>query len=183
MVVSPFQQSLVASFAPEAYARTLHGGLRSLVEHFLYSRSLFCRAAPGQRKPVTCSGRFAGLIGMLATLGFIVLNKAHRLAGSSHRASRWQIRCLRESFSPHSWDRSYAGLSQLTFIPSDFVSTSSSSPCTIYKYRLLKIQIYKACHIHLSHSTEKSWTFDPTTARHGTVKWKAVRTAGHSRQS
>jgi len=44
MIVSPFQQALVASFAPEhtrTHARTLHGGLRSFMEHRLCHWSLF----------------------------------------------------------------------------------------------------------------------------------------------
>ena len=76
MVVSPFQQSVVASFAPEDM-RGRYMAVSGL------SWSISFTVGPYFAGLILDSGNpsllwvFCGLVGMLATLGFLVLNKAH----------------------------------------------------------------------------------------------------------
>lgn len=76
MVVSPFQQSLVASFAPEDMR-----GRYMAVSGLSWSISFtvgpyFAGLLLDSAKP-NLLWMFCGLIGIMATLGFIVLNKVH----------------------------------------------------------------------------------------------------------
>ena len=77
MVVSPFQQSLVASFAPE-HMRGRYMAVSGLSWSISFTVGpyfaglLLDSANPG------LLWIFCGLVGILATLGFVVLNKTHR---------------------------------------------------------------------------------------------------------
>jgi MFS family permease len=76
MVVSPFQQSMVASFAPE-HMRGRYMAVSGLSWSISFTVGpyfaglLLDSANPG------LLWAFCGLIGIMATLGFVVLNKAH----------------------------------------------------------------------------------------------------------
>jgi MFS family permease len=81
MVVSPFQQSLVASFAPENMR-----GRYMAVSGLSWSISFtvgpyFAGLILDSSKPALLWA-FCGLIGMLATLGFVFLNKARQSRAS-----------------------------------------------------------------------------------------------------
>jgi len=77
MVVTPFQQSLVASFAPE-HMRGRYMAVSSLSWSISFTVGpyfaglLLDSANPG------LLWAFCGIVGIFATLGFIVLNKSHR---------------------------------------------------------------------------------------------------------
>src|SRR5215211_929748 len=77
MVVTPFQQSLVASFAPE-HMRGRYMAVSSLSWSISFTVGpyfaglLLDSANPG------LLWAFCGMVGIFATLGFIVLNKSHR---------------------------------------------------------------------------------------------------------
>src|SRR5215217_9429289 len=78
MVVSPFQQSLVASFAPE-HMRGRYmavSGLSWSISFTVgpYFAGLILDSANPQLLWVVC-----GLIGILATLGFVLLNRVRRI--------------------------------------------------------------------------------------------------------
>lgn len=76
MVVSPFQQSLVASFAPEDM-RGRYMAVSGLTWSIAFTVGpYFAGLLLDSANPRLLWG-FAGIIGMLATLGFIVLNKVH----------------------------------------------------------------------------------------------------------
>jgi MFS family permease len=80
MVVSPFQQSMVASFAPE-HMRGRYmavSGLSWSISFTIgpyFAGLILDSASPG------LLWAFCGLIGTLATIGFVVLNKVHHSAG------------------------------------------------------------------------------------------------------
>jgi len=78
MVVSPFQQSVVASFAPESMRGRYMAvsGLTWSVAFTIgpYFAGLILDGANPSALWLLCGG-----IGLLATLGFIVLNKTHRI--------------------------------------------------------------------------------------------------------
>jgi MFS family permease len=79
MVVSPFQQSVVASFAPE-HMRGRYMAVSGL------SWSISFTVGPYFAGLILDSANpgllwiFCGIVGMLATIGFVVLNKVHRSA-------------------------------------------------------------------------------------------------------
>ncbi|MGE5776239.1 MAG: MDR family MFS transporter [Chloroflexota bacterium] len=76
MVVSPFQQSLVASFAPEDM-RGRYMAVSGLTWSIAFTVGpYFAGLLLDSANPRLLWG-FAGIIGMLAMLGFIVLNKVH----------------------------------------------------------------------------------------------------------
>jgi len=78
MVVSPFQQSVVASFAPESMRGRYMAvsGLTWSVAFTIgpYFAGLILDGTNPSALWILCGG-----IGLLATLGFIVLNKTHRI--------------------------------------------------------------------------------------------------------
>mgnify|MGYP003576491079 FL=1 len=77
MVVSPFQQSLVASFAPE-HMRGRYMAVSGLSWSISFTVGpYFAGLLLDSANPGLLWG-FCGLVGMLATLGFIVLNKTYR---------------------------------------------------------------------------------------------------------
>jgi MFS family permease len=77
MVVSPFQQSLVASFAPE-HMRGRYMAVSGLSWSISFTVGpYFAGLLLDSANPSLLWG-FCGLVGMLATLGFIVLNKTYR---------------------------------------------------------------------------------------------------------
>ncbi len=77
MVVSPFQQSVVASFAPEDMRGRYMAvsGLSWSISFTVgpYFAGLILESANPNLLWLTC-----GFIGLLATIGFVVLNKSHR---------------------------------------------------------------------------------------------------------
>ena len=78
MVVSPFQQSLVASFAPEDM-RGRYMAVSGLSWSISFTVGPYFAGLILDSANPSLLWVFCGLIGMLATLGFIALNKA-RLA-------------------------------------------------------------------------------------------------------
>src|SRR5215207_236770 len=77
MVVSPFQQSLVASFAPEDM-RGRYMAVSGLSWSISFAVGPYFAGLILDSANPNLLWTFCGIIGMLATLGFIVLNKAHR---------------------------------------------------------------------------------------------------------
>ena len=77
MVVSPFQQSLVASFAPEDM-RGRYMAVSGLSWSISFAVGPYFAGLILDSANPNVRWAFFGIIGMLATLGFIVLNKAHR---------------------------------------------------------------------------------------------------------
>ncbi|HSB00006.1 MAG TPA: MFS transporter [Anaerolineales bacterium] len=76
MVVSPFQQSLVASFAPEDM-RGRYMAVSGLTWSIAFTVGPYFAGVLLDSANPSLLWTFAGIIGMLATLGFVVLNKVH----------------------------------------------------------------------------------------------------------
>ncbi len=76
MVVSPFQQSLVASFAPE-HMRGRYMAVSSLSWSISFTVGPYFAGLLLESGNPSLLWAFCGLIGMMATIGFMVLNKAH----------------------------------------------------------------------------------------------------------
>ena len=74
MVVSPFQQSLVASFAPE-HMRGRYMAVSGLSWSISFTVGPYFAGLILDSANPSLLWAFCGLIGTLATLGFIVLNK------------------------------------------------------------------------------------------------------------
>ncbi len=79
MVVSPFQQSLVASFAPE-HMRGRYMAVSGLSWSISFTVGPYIAGLILDSANPSLLWAFCGLIGILATLGFIVLNKTHEAA-------------------------------------------------------------------------------------------------------
>jgi MFS family permease len=79
MVVSPFQQSLVASFAPEDM-RGRYMAVSGLSWSISFTVGPYFAGLLLDSANPTWLWIFCGLVGMLATFGFIVLNKIHHAA-------------------------------------------------------------------------------------------------------
>ena len=77
MVVSPFQQSLVASFAPE-HMRGRYMAVSGLSWSISFTVGPYFAGLLLDSANPSLLWVFCGLVGILATLGFIVLNKTHR---------------------------------------------------------------------------------------------------------
>jgi MFS family permease len=78
MVVSPFQQSLVASFAPEDM-RGRYMAVSGLSWSISFTIGPYLAGRLLDSANPSLLWAFAGIAGMIATLGFIVLNKTHRV--------------------------------------------------------------------------------------------------------
>lgn len=76
MVVSPFQQSLVASFAPE-HMRGRYMAVSSLSWSISFTVGPYFAGLLLESGNPSLLWAFCGLIGMMATIGFMVLNKVH----------------------------------------------------------------------------------------------------------
>ena len=76
MVVSPFQQSLVASFAPE-HMRGRYMAVSGLSWSISFAVGPYFAGLILDSANPGLLWAFCGLVGILATLGFIVLNKVH----------------------------------------------------------------------------------------------------------
>ena len=76
MVVSPFQQSLVASFAPE-HMRGRYMAVSGLSWSISFTVGPYFAGLILDSTNQYLLWAFCGLIGILATLGFLVLNKTH----------------------------------------------------------------------------------------------------------
>jgi len=81
MVVSPFQQSLVASFAPEDM-RGRYMAVSGLSWSISFTVGPYFAGLILESANPSLLWAFCGLIGMLATIGFVVLNKARPEAAS-----------------------------------------------------------------------------------------------------
>lgn len=79
MVVSPFQQSLVASFAPEDM-RGRYMAVSGLSWSISFTVGPYFAGLLLDSPNPSLLWAFCGLIGILATLGFITLNKVHHAA-------------------------------------------------------------------------------------------------------
>jgi MFS family permease len=79
MVVSPFQQSLVASFAPE-HMRGRYMAVSGLSWSISFTVGPYFAGLILDSANPSLLWAFCGLIGILATLGFLVLNKMHDAA-------------------------------------------------------------------------------------------------------
>jgi MFS family permease len=77
MVVSPFQQSLVASFAPE-HMRGRYMAVSGLSWSISFTVGPYFAGLLLDSANPSLLWVFCGLVGILATLGFIVLNRTHR---------------------------------------------------------------------------------------------------------
>ena len=77
MVVTPFQQSLVASFAPE-HMRGRYMAVSGLSWSISFTVGPFFAGLMLDSANPNLLWAFCGLVGMLATLGFIVLNRVYR---------------------------------------------------------------------------------------------------------
>jgi MFS family permease len=77
MVVSPFQQSLVASFAPEDM-RGRYMAVSGLSWSISFTIGPYLAGRLLDSANPSLLWTFAGIAGMIATLGFIVLNKTQR---------------------------------------------------------------------------------------------------------
>ena len=77
MVVSPFQQSLVASFAPE-HMRGRYMAVSGLSWSISFTIGPYFAGLLLDSASPHLLWVFCGIVGVLATLGFLVLNKAHR---------------------------------------------------------------------------------------------------------
>lgn len=76
MVVTPFQQSLVASFAPEDM-RGRYMAVSGLSWSISFTVGPYLAGLLLESANPNLLWTFAGIVGMVATLGFIVLNKVH----------------------------------------------------------------------------------------------------------
>ena len=79
MVVSPFQQSLVASFAPE-HMRGRYMAVSGLSWSISFTVGPYFAGLILDSANPSLLWAFCGLIGILATLGFILLNRTHEAA-------------------------------------------------------------------------------------------------------
>jgi MFS family permease len=79
MVVSPFQQSLVASFAPE-HMRGRYMAVSGLSWSISFTVGPYFAGLILDSANPSLLWAFCGLIGILATLGFLMLNKMHDAA-------------------------------------------------------------------------------------------------------
>ncbi len=79
MVVSPFQQSLVASFAPEDM-RGRYMAVSGLSWSISFTVGPYLAGLLLESANPNLLWAFAGIVGMMATLGFIVLNKVHHVS-------------------------------------------------------------------------------------------------------
>jgi MFS family permease len=79
MVVSPFQQSLVASFAPEDM-RGRYMAVSGLSWSISFTVGPYLAGLLLESANPSLLWAFAGIAGMIATLGFIVLNKVHHVS-------------------------------------------------------------------------------------------------------
>jgi MFS family permease len=77
MVVSPFQQSLVASFAPE-HMRGRYMAVSGLSWSISFTVGPYFAGLLLDSSNPSLLWAFCGLIGSLATFGFVVLNKVHQ---------------------------------------------------------------------------------------------------------
>jgi MFS family permease len=77
MVVSPFQQSLVASFAPE-HMRGRYMAVSGLSWSISFTVGPYFAGLLLDSANPSLLWVFCGLVGILATLGFVVLNRTHR---------------------------------------------------------------------------------------------------------
>ncbi|MBN2117015.1 MAG: MFS transporter [Anaerolineales bacterium] len=77
MVVSPFQQSLVASFAPEDM-RGRYMAVSGLSWSISFTVGPYLAGLLLDSANPNLLWTFSGIVGMIATLGFVVLNKSHR---------------------------------------------------------------------------------------------------------
>ncbi|HET9910718.1 MAG TPA: MFS transporter [Anaerolineales bacterium] len=77
MVVTPFQQSLVASFAPEDM-RGRYMAVSGLSWSISFTVGPYLAGLLLESANPDLLWAFAGIVGMMATLGFIVLNKVHQ---------------------------------------------------------------------------------------------------------
>jgi MFS family permease len=77
MVVSPFQQSLVASFAPE-HMRGRYMAVSGLSWSISFTIGPYFAGLLLDSASPHLLWVFCGMVGILATLGFLVLNRAHR---------------------------------------------------------------------------------------------------------
>ena len=77
MVVSPFQQSLVASFAPE-HMRGRYMAVSGLSWSISFTVGPYFAGLLLDSPNPGLLWIFCGLVGILATLGFVVLNRTHR---------------------------------------------------------------------------------------------------------
>jgi MFS family permease len=76
MVVSPFQQSLVASFAPEDM-RGRYMAVSGLTWSISFTVGPYLAGVILDSSNPNLLWAFCGLVGIIATLGFVVLNKTH----------------------------------------------------------------------------------------------------------
>ena len=79
MVVSPFQQSVVASFAPE-HMRGRYMAVSGLSWSISFTVGPYFAGLILDSANPGLLWAFCGIVGMLATIGFTVLNKVHRSA-------------------------------------------------------------------------------------------------------
>jgi MFS family permease len=77
MVVSPFQQSLVASFAPE-HMRGRYMAVSGLSWSISFTVGPYFAGRILDGKQPNLLWVFCGIVGILATLGFLFLNKVQR---------------------------------------------------------------------------------------------------------
>jgi predicted MFS family arabinose efflux permease len=77
MVVTPFQQSLVASFAPEDM-RGRYMAVSGLSWSISFTVGPYLAGLLLESANPDLLWTFAGIVGMVATLGFVVLNKVHQ---------------------------------------------------------------------------------------------------------
>jgi MFS family permease len=77
MVVSPFQQSLVASFAPE-HMRGRYMAVSGLSWSISFTVGPYFAGLLLDSASPNLLWAFCGIVGILATLGFLMLNKVHR---------------------------------------------------------------------------------------------------------
>ena len=76
MIVSPFQQALVASFAPEAM-RGRYMAVSGLSWGIAFAIGPYFAGLILDSTNPNLLWAFCGFLGMLATIGFTVLNKVH----------------------------------------------------------------------------------------------------------
>ena len=86
MIVSPFQQSLVASFAPEDM-RGRYMAVSGLTWSIAFTIGPYFAGLILDSANPNLLWAFCGLLGMMATLGFTVLNKVHH-SPAPNRTSR-----------------------------------------------------------------------------------------------
>jgi MFS family permease len=82
MVVTPFQQSLVASFAPE-HMRGRYMAVSGLSWSISFTVGPYFAGVLLDSSNPSLLWAFCGLVGILATLGFVFLNKTYRAPATS----------------------------------------------------------------------------------------------------